>query len=116
MSWWPQEQITDAEIAGVRGPADYLFTHDCSNATPWRERLKPDFESQIHRQRIDTVLQEAKPKMHFHGHMHTKYDWHNRVGGDKWTHTFGLDMDGEFYCYGILDLETDTFAWRGNDV
>lgn len=116
--WSPNEQITDAEVdtlvksrLGNGVPVDYLLTHDCSNRTPFKHRLKPDIDSQIHRQRIDRVLESLKPKFHFHGHMHEKYDWQNRVGGDDWTQTYGLECDNHFNSWGILDLETDEFKW-----
>jgi predicted phosphodiesterase len=112
--WW-DEQLLDCHVdAFPDKKVDYLFTHDCSNATPWRGRLKPDFESQMHRQRIDAVLKKSRPSVHFHGHMHTKYDWMNRTGGDNWTQTYGLECDGMFWSWGILDLATDEFVFVPN--
>ena len=110
--WWEQEQITDAEVAGIANiPRDYLFTHDASNRTPWGFQLVPDFDSQIHRQRIDTVLEKVTPTLHFHGHMHKRFDWMNRVAADKWTQTYGLDADATPNSWGLLDTETDTFKF-----
>lgn len=116
--WSPDEQLTDAEVEAIEkrylnldGPVDYLLTHDCSNMTPWKSRLKPDFDSQIHRQRIDTVLRTVKPKFHFHGHMHERYDWVNRVGDDDWTQTYGLECNSDLWSWGVLDLKTDEFKW-----
>jgi hypothetical protein len=116
MFWW-DEQLLDADVMDYpETKVDYLFTHDCSNYTPFRDRMKPDFESQIHRQRIDAVLRKALPEMHFHGHMHTKYDWMNRVpdgdDGEQWVQTYGLECDGMFWNWGILDTETDEFRFR----
>lgn len=113
-SWWPEEQITDEEVdfAIKTNPArpDYLITHDCSNRTPFRDRLKPDLDSQIHRQRIDRVIDALVPKMHFHGHMHTWYDWHNWAGGSEWVQTYGLECDGMQESWGILDLDENKFT------
>jgi hypothetical protein len=116
--WSKDEQLADSEVDellatrfahGVK--VDYLLTHDCSNMTPWRDRLKPDFESQIHRQRIDRVLRAIQPKLHFHGHMHTKYDWMNLTGDDFWTQTYGLECNRDLNSWGILDLGTDEFKF-----
>lgn len=116
--WSKDEQLTDDEVdallstrLGAGSGVDYLLTHDCSNMTPWRSRLKPDFESQIHRQRIDRVLKGIQPRFHFHGHMHQRYDWQNRVDGDKWVQTYGLECNMDENSWGILDLDTDEFTF-----
>jgi hypothetical protein len=114
--WWWQEQITDEEIDGIASSkvvqTDYLITHDCSNRTPWGFQLIPDFDSQIHRQRIDRVLERTEPGMHFHGHMHHKYDWSNRVSGDHWTQTYGLTCNDQSNVWGILDMESNEFRFQ----
>lgn len=110
--WWDNEELTDEHVEALPNQkVDYLFTHDCSNRTPFKARLKPDADSQIHRQRIDRVLDKLKPNLHFHGHMHEKYDWVNRVGADHWTQTYGLDRDGALWNHGVLDTQTDEFVW-----
>lgn len=118
--WSKNEQLTDAqvdEILSTRFAAkygvkvDYLLTHDCSNMTPWKNSLQPDFESQVHRQRIDRVLRGIQPAAHFHGHMHTRYEWENLTGDDHWTRTYGLECDRDEDSWGILDLETDEFTF-----
>ena len=115
-SWWANEVLTwdEVEAAKAVGPVDYLFTHDCSNRTPWRDRLKPDLDSMTHRQRIDDILKATTPKFHFHGHMHTKYDWQNLVGDDKWTQTYGLECDGDWNNMGIFNTDTGVFQFRGD--
>jgi len=115
-AWSPNEQLTDAEVDDLLGKAagkevDYLLTHDCSNLTPWKHRLKPDFESQMHRQRIDRVLRGIQPKVHFHGHMHERYDWQNLTGNDYWTQTYGLECNSDLDSWGILDVDTGEFKW-----
>jgi hypothetical protein len=116
--WWPQEQITDAEIDSIPArETDYLFTHDCSNSTPWGFQLIPDFDSQIHRQRIDTVLRRLRPKAHFHGHMHHKYEWVNMLppegeGDYHPVHTYGLAHNDFRDTWGILNVETGDFRYQ----
>jgi Icc-related predicted phosphoesterase len=122
--YWPNEQFTDEDVASVEKidvengfKPDVLVSHDCSNYTPFRERLKPDLDSQIHRQRIDRVLKHTRPDFHFHGHMHTKYDWIN-TNVHEWEHgtqTYGLECDGMWWNYGIFDTETKRFLWRAED-
>jgi hypothetical protein len=110
--WWLEEQITDWEIATLaRLDTDFMFTHDCSNRTPWGFQLIPDHQSQIHRQRIDQALSIVQPRMHFHGHMHKKFDWMNRVSDDGWVQTYGLTCNGYKDSVGLLDLATREFEF-----
>lgn len=112
--WW-DEQLTDDQVKDFpEQKVDYLFTHDCSNATPFRGRIKPDMDSQIHRQKIDKIIAKSAPEMHFHGHMHTKYDWmnlQNTIAGAKYIQTYGLECDGMYWNWGILDTETNEFTY-----
>lgn len=109
-SWWAEEELTDAEVDAIEETkVDVLLTHDCSNRTPWGKRIKPDLDSQAHRQRIDRVLAKTSPEIHFHGHMHEWYDWMNPVNATQWTQTYGLSMDGAWNSQGILDFDTLKF-------
>ena len=139
--WWPNEQLTDEDVNYIKyqavvtgGMVDYLFTHDCSDFTQFKNRIKPDPESQIHRKRIDEVLRMVNPKMHFHGHMHEQYDWVNTLGTGLFgsepeyaIQTYGLEADflamhlfdrhmPEINNWGVLDTETDEFAFRGEGM
>jgi hypothetical protein len=110
-SWFEQELITDEEVKqipeGMDMRTDVLLTHDCSDKTPWAHPILPVLESELNRKRIDQIINRLNPTMHFHGHMHTKYDWYN---GD--THTFGLDCDNTRWNWGVLDTNNMTFRWR----
>ena len=113
--YWDNEQLTDDDVQTIKNmnvKADYLITHDCSDRTPFYARLKPDMDSQIHRQRIDEVLRVTKPNMHFHGHMHNKFDWMNLTGDDHWTQTYGLECNNDEFSWGTLDVETGRFVWK----
>lgn len=135
--WWPNEELTDDDVRKIEDAypkADILLTHDCSNHTPFRGRLKPDVDSERHRRRIDSVLRAVEPKFHFHGHMHTRYNWINTpVYGDSafndepWkgpeTITFGLEanpgaMEGGATgdWWGIFDTETREFCFKGEGM
>ncbi len=117
--WSPNEQLTDDEVETIRSwkldKVDYLLTHDCSDKTPFYGRLKPDIDSQIHRKRIDSVLKITNPGMHFHGHMHTAYDWMNFVGernGEAvYVQTYGLECNNDPDAWGVLDLVTNEFTF-----
>lgn len=133
--WWPDEGITDEQVRAVRNTVvanpfdpeskglrvDYLFSHQCSNATPFGGGLIPDFESERDRERFDEILHHLKPRKAFHGHMHRRYEWENTYhmvkNGDFLgyfsTDTFGLDCNGMWDSWGILDTQTDEFMWRG---
>jgi hypothetical protein len=131
--WSPDEQLTDAELKPLFASrfangtkVDYLLTHDCSDHTNFKHRLKPDHDSVLHRRRIDSVLKAIKPKNHFHGHMHEKYDWVNEYvygysafSNESWegpsTQTYGFECNQERYSWGILDLDEDKFQW-GYDI
>lgn len=108
--WWPGEQLEDSELYTLPDKkVDYLFTHDCPTNAPFRNRLKPDLESQIHRQRMDKVGKVLRPTLWFHGHMHEAYtyEFSHQKGAAR---VFGLDMNGEPHSWGIIDTETDKFT------
>lgn len=121
-SWWWQEAITNEQMAqaveNVAGrQIDYMFTHDCSDKTPWKDRLKDDLDSKTNRRKVDWVLDRVKPKMQFHGHFHTWYDWQLTHGvpfdpqaDDAITQVYGLNMEMERNAMGVLDLDTNTFS------
>ncbi len=119
--YWPNEEFTDQDVHKLKMlglKADFLITHDCSNKTPWYGRLKADPQSEIHRRRIDEVILATEPNLHFHGHMHTKYDWLNFAGEKDgravYVQTYGLEEDTSWNSWGILDTETGQFSWRDN--
>lgn len=137
--WWPDEELTDEDVKTIQSrfpKADILLTHDCSNYTHFQGRLKPDADSERHRRRIDDVIRAVEPKVHFHGHMHTKYVWENVLShgcsafdNEPWTgpvtQTYGLEANpgamwgghgGENDWWGIFDTETMEFAYRGEGM
>lgn len=114
LDWWPDELIMkdDVEALGDRN-LDYFFTHDASDYTPWGFDLIPQELSLLCRKYIDSALERTKPRWHFHGHYHRKYEWVREYWtSDNRTNVVGLDCDGTWYYYGILNTENDTFEWR----
>jgi predicted phosphodiesterase len=129
-SWWANETLSDEQVAGIakyKGePVDYLLTHDCSDHTPFFGRLKPDWESQQHRRKIDVAIKALRPRFQFHGHMHTRYEWVNtRSHGQRstafgyddseWngaaTKTYGLECNSDKDSWVILDTDLDKVFW-----
>lgn len=94
-SWWKQEQLTNEEEREAKelGQVDYLFTHDCPSAHPYKS-LKTDIDSDIHRQKMTRIAMELKPEIWFHGHMHQykKYFFDYRTG---YSRVYGLDADSK---------------------
>lgn len=108
--WWPEEQITDEELEFVKsqGTADVLFTHDCPTNAPFRNRIKPDLDSQMHRQRIDEIGWSVKPKWWFHGHMHEKYVYEfytSREDREQFAKVRGLECDGMVSNWCVFDTD-----------
>lgn len=137
--WWPNEELTDQDVARIEKfpKADILLTHDCSNFSPFNGRIKPDADSERHRRRIDRVIAAVEPKVHFHGHMHSRYEWENAHShgysafmDEPWqgpvTKTYGLEANPEAQRYsigpdtgdwwGVLDTETLEFAFKGEGM
>lgn len=112
--WWPQETITSEELDAWYVPqnkVDFLASHDCPDNTPFDHSILPILESKMHRQLIDRAVRMTNPKMHFHGHMHKKYEWVNSVGGNE-VLTYGLSCDGMVSSHGVLDTKNDEFTFE----
>jgi hypothetical protein len=62
-------------------------------------------------------LKKSRPDLHFHGHMHKKYDWVNLIppNGEGDYHncqTYGLTCNDWSNAWGILDMETNEFKFQ----
>lgn len=119
--WWPDEELTQADVVKIQKfgvKADVLLTHDCSNNTQFKSRLKPDVNSERHRRLIDDVLRAVRPDFHFHGHMHERYEWENSISHryEHHTLTYGLECNGMWYNWGVLDTDLGEFAFRGKGM
>jgi hypothetical protein len=90
---------------------DYFFTHDCSDRTPWGFTLVPDGDSQSNRRIMDGILDYVRPAMHFHGHMHKRYEWDNNG-----TKTIGLNLENERHSRGVLDTKDNSFEFNPYQV
>jgi hypothetical protein len=113
-SWWAGEQLTDDDVRTISytpgmHDIDYLLTHDAPTTVP-HPQLKVDLDSQTHRQRMDEVGKMLRPRQWFHGHYHKYMPYYPFPMYDAFSHVWGLDMDGEYYSWGVLDTNTDVFT------
>lgn len=119
-SWWPQESITDEDVAkALKLPPrlDVLFTHDALVNAPFKSRMKPDIDSLVNRQKVTHVVQNVAPKMMFHGHFHEEYHYwypYDSVGS-RITEVFGLECDGMRRNWVVLDLDSMKVETRDGD-
>lgn len=96
--WWPEEQLTDAEVArAISDPArlDVLFTHDRPRGTNIGDQFdrKTQPESLINQDRVSVVMKALRPNLLIHGHLHIRYTDQIRSGGDSWTTVIGLGSE-----------------------
>lgn len=122
--YWPDEAISEADLDKVEknqtnNKVDVLLTHDCSNHTPFGKRIKDDPDSQENRRKIDMILRWTRPDLHFHGHMHEKYEWGNYMShqGTHQTMTYGLECNPGVWNldpdnWVVLDTETKEVTWK----
>lgn len=107
---WLDEEIPDRVVYGLEKAdrkCDYLFTHDGPTCLPYAN-LKPDADSQIHRQKMDRIGQATRPNLWFHGHYHKWMEYtFNHTQHTDYAFVYGLDRDYQFYSHVILDTETD---------
>lgn len=120
VSWWPDEEITDAQVkAALMGaandePADLMLTHETPEHTPVRavqEILRtnpmqfPDdalYRSLNSRSRVGKVWAMNHPTLLIHGHMQV-------AGGgqtDDGRRVASMGRDGQQGSLGFLDMRT----------
>jgi len=129
MCWWPEEMITDAEIADAKSAAcwfdgiDVLVSHDVPSGAPLGRLTNLTLnktledESRRCRRQLLEVVRATKPKLLIHGHYHTRLDYsmeyRDLEGNDEELDCIGLSCDPESHhsfasieeSYVILELE-----------
>lgn len=79
VDWWPQEQITAAQVKRViaDGPADVMLCHDAPSSVPLALPEPPNWwhvddlrRSQRHREVLQSVVDQVRPAYLIHGHYH----------------------------------------------
>lgn len=121
ISWWPQEWITDEEIARAQamGRADVMLCHDSPAQAPnsvvdskigaqYFHQSELDL-SAAHRTRLAQVAETASPYALFHGHYHRSMQsyWRTPAGHLCWT--VGLDEGAAPLKHHTYRISLDDF-------
>ena len=116
--WWPQEAITDADVArtAAGGHADVLVAHEAPKGvqtissrlrgTGGVSRDDIEYANQIRAKYMEAFVQ-VEPTLALHGHYHFAVNETVDYGAFT-TQVFGLASDGQPYSTGELDLDTLT--------
>lgn len=131
VDWWPTELITqdqfDSIRAGVgkRGPVDVMITHDAPLGAAIPFRGEPMFDpaeillSQLHRKRMQEIVDVAQPGLLVHGHYHLFYS-HALKGDGFWTEVVGLNMDATYMSENMVVFDMadmiERYRRADNDV
>ena len=101
LSWWPEETLTDAEIAYAKrpGPVDVMVCHDAPsadlvpvlNSSHWPEEEVR--ASEAHQAKVRDVVETVQPSVLYHGHFHTRYEA-DFIYESGQTHVVGLADGG----------------------
>jgi hypothetical protein len=116
-SWWPEEELTDAEVEKIisAGIASVLVTHDVGTVASldlgpwpmgWGEVVRRRCVN--HRKRMDWLASGVQPRYWLHGHYHQFYQQTVKMlhGDVKVT---GLSLDGCKMNWGVLNVESMRF-------
>lgn len=86
ISWWPDEITSDEDVAASceGGPVDLWLTHDSVVVPPNKRKLSfgelIDARIDVQNLKMKEIFEAVKPKLHVHGHWHSKYTAHNPYG------------------------------------
>lgn len=114
-SWWPQEEITATEAEAVIGDghADVMITHDCPSGVRHSFPPPPRFwdardlaRGDAHRELLQRVVSQARPRWLMHGHLHRAYQRVCDLGYGP-VEVTGLDSgEGDGPNYAVLDVQS----------
>ncbi len=129
-SWFPEEEMTDAEMDGMladdSGKLDIVFSHDMPyEASPLKNDMFRRFPETIPNQlRLQRALAAHRPRFWFHGHLHHPYTDVLDPGNGVATTVVGLGCDSmaaprfvkPHHAWAIVDLSDGdievTPAWQ----
>lgn len=119
--WWPQEDITDEQVAAAAagGPADVLLSHDVASGVfiaydpppPHWHQTDLDLAHQ-NRRRLQSLCDAVKPYHLIHGHHHRAYQRDTEMGYGL-AEVTGLGMDGSPLNWLLLDTESMDWEMPG---
>lgn len=117
-TWWPQESITEEDVANViaGGYADVMVGHDAPLGVPTIDRniagnpfgFDPvDLQyANEGRAMMDKAFRAVAPQLFIHGHYHFRVNDTIEVGSGRNCRVMGLSKDEENYSLGELNTET----------
>ncbi len=94
---WPNEEITNADIYSSPGvKADIIISHDCPESVDIDDYLdnKRDPMTYGHRCKLQSIVDEIKPKYVIHGHYHERFVARGTHPEGEFTNV-GLGRDGD---------------------
>lgn len=115
---WPNEEITNADIyASIGINADIIISHDCPESVDIDDYLdnKRDPMTFGHRMKLQSIVDEIKPKYVIHGHYHERFVARGTHPEGKFINV-GLDRDDsplERQCL-IFDCDAMTHDFSVN--
>lgn len=116
--WWPQEAITDDDVARAvaGGPAEVIVAHEAPTrvqtissrlrGTGGFSRDDIEYADQVRAKFMEAFI-AVEPTLALHGHYHFTVNETVDYGAFA-THVFGLACDGQPFSTGVLDLDTLT--------
>lgn len=123
--WWPEEAITDEDVERTieGGTADVMFAHDAPFGVSQIENyIAPNpfnfprqdlMYAKEGRERMRQAVEAVSPKMFFHGHYHKVFKDTLTLENSNEVLIRGLNADGKYGTYAILDLSDLTFELLG---
>lgn len=124
--WWAEEAITDEDVEKTvsGGYADVMFAHDAPFGVSQIERhigpnpfgfAKQDLLYALEgRERMRTAVEGVAPRMFFHGHYHIVIKDTLTLENSHEVLIRGLNADGKYGTYAILDLSDLSFYLIGD--
>jgi len=115
--WWPQEEITAAQEAALinGGRAEVMACHDCPSGVQHKFSRPPRWWAQadlarnnVHRERLQRIVNAARPAWLIHGHLHRAYHRTCDFGYGA-VQVTGLSADGTFSNFAVLDVASMTW-------
>lgn len=115
--WFPEEHITWDETERVieGGPADVMVTHDVPDKTHivglGSGSMFPSsqlYTAQQHRTVLGMVVDELRPELLLHGHMHIRHDSVRELPDGGETQVIGVDCNGSDWRKNMVLVDAMT--------
>lgn len=103
VNWWAEEVVSPYEAEAVieGGHSDVMVTHDMPDKVHLPGMSNPNMfradmirASENHHALIGVVVDEVRPELMLHGHMHIRHDTVRELPGGGETLVTGLDCNG----------------------